>query len=139
MKRRYELQDWEWLAVEPLLPPQRPARGRPGRDHRTVLDAIFWLARSGAGWRDLPARFGPWASVSTRFYRWRNSGLFGRMLAALQRAADARGELDWETHLVDSTVIRAHQHAAGARRGAKGGRKQSASGARAAASRPSFT
>lgn len=143
MKRRHELQDWEWAVVEPLLPPQRPARGRPGKSHREMLDAMFWLARSGASWRDLPERYGPWKSVSTRFYRWRDSGLFGRLLAALQAAADARGELDWSAHMVDSTIIRAHQHAAGARRGkgrgAKGGRKQSALGAAGAASRPSCT
>lgn len=100
-----------------------------------MLNAMFWLARSGATWRELPERYGPWKSVATRFYRWRDSGLFGRLLAALQAAADARGEVDWSLHLVDSTIIRAHQHAAGA----KGGSRRSASAARAAASRPSCT
>jgi len=80
-----------------------------------MLNAMFWLARSGATWRELPERYGSWHSVASRFYRWRDSGLFGRMLAALQTAADARGEVDWSLHLVDSTIIRAHQHAAGAK------------------------
>jgi len=133
--RRYELADWEWAVMEPLLPPERPARGRPGRSHRRMLDAMFWLARSGATWRELPERYGPWKSVATRFYRWRDSGLFARLLTVLQAAADARGEVDWNLHLVDSTIIRAHQHAAGA----KGGKRQSASGAVEAGSAPSFT
>lgn len=103
-----------------------------------MLNAVFWLARSGATWRELPERYGSWESVATRFYRRRDSGPFGRLLAALQAAADARGEVDWGLHLlhlVDSTIIRVHRHAAGA----KGGRKRSASGAAEAGSAPSFT
>jgi transposase len=96
-----------------------------------MLNAMFWLARSGATWRELPERYGPWKSVATRFYRWRDSGLFGRMLVALQRTP--RGEVDWSLHLVDSPIIRAHQHAAGA----KGGGRQNALAARAGASAPS--
>lgn len=59
--------DWEWRVVEPLLPPERPARGRPGRSHRAMLDAMFWLARSGATRREVPERYGSWKSVATRF------------------------------------------------------------------------
>lgn len=96
-------------------------------------NAISWLARSGATWREPPGRHGPWKSVATLFHRWRDGGLLGRLLAAPQ-AADARGEVDWSPRLVDSTIIRAHQHAAEA----EGGRKRSASGAAGAGSAPSF-
>ena len=67
-------------------------------------------------WADLPARYGPVGTVSSRFYRWRQAGVFERVLRRLQAQADARGDLDWDLHFVDATVVRAHQHAAGARR-----------------------
>ena len=66
---RGDLSDAEWARLEPLLPP-RPVTGRPPKDHRPVLNALLWLARTGAPWRDLPERFGPWRSVATRFCRW---------------------------------------------------------------------
>lgn len=100
--------------LNPLLPPQRSRTGRPARDHRTVLSGILWVLRTGAPWRDLPARFGPWSTVWNRFRRWSAAGVWQRVLAALQRKADRAGQLDWDTHYVDGTVIRAHQHAAGA-------------------------
>ena len=79
-----------------------------------VLDALLWLDRTGAPWRDLPERFGPWRSVATRFYRWTRSGLWDRVLAALrQRKADA-GELDGRLYSIDGSVVRAHVAAAGA-------------------------
>ena len=120
--KRYELTDRQWRRLEPLLPPQRPRTGRPSHDHRTILDGILWVLRTGAPWRDLPERFGPVGTVSSRFYRWREAGLWQRVLSALQAEADARGEVDWDLHFVDATIVRAHQHAAGARRsGAVGG------------------
>lgn len=97
-----------------MLPPQRPLTGRPARDHRTVLGAILWVLRTGAPWRDLPERFGPWSTAWSRFRRWTAAGVWARVLTALQRDADRRGQLDWTTHFVDGTVVRAHQHAAGA-------------------------
>jgi transposase len=133
--RRHELTDREWVRLARRLPPQKPARGRPAKDHRTMINALLWLDRTGAPWRDLPERYGPWQSVATRFYRWTKSGLWPQILAELQAEADAVGGLDWAAHVVDSTVVRAHQHAAGA----KGGRRTKRSGARAAASRPSST
>lgn len=99
---------------QPLLPPQRRATGRPARDHRTVLGAILWVLRTGAPWRDVPERFGPWSTAWNRFRRWTAAGVWARVLEALQRAADRGGQLDWGTHYVDGTVVRAHQHAAGA-------------------------
>jgi transposase len=127
---RHELTDAAWRRLALLLPPQRPAVGRPARDHRTVINAMLWLTRTGAPWRDLPERYGPWPTVATRFYRWTRSGLWQRLLAELQRDGDAAGRLDWSVHMVDGTNIRAHRHAAGA----KGGRKTKRSAARAAVS-----
>jgi len=120
--KRYGLTDRQWRRLEPLLPPQRPRTGRPSHDHRTILDGILWVLRTGAPWRDLPERFGPVGTVSSRFYRWHKAGVWQQVLSALQAEADARGEVDWDLHFVDVTIVRAHQHAAGARRsGAVGG------------------
>jgi transposase len=76
---------------------------------------MIWLARTGAPWRDLPSQYGSWKTVASRFYRWRRNGIFQRLLAEAHRRADACGELDWLCHYVDGSVVRAPQHAAGAR------------------------
>src|SRR5436190_20776025 len=115
MARRHELTDAQWERLAPLLPPEKPPTGKPNRDHRTVLDAIIWKLRTGAPWRDLPERYGPWSTAYGRFRRWRIAGLWDRLFAAVQAAEDAAGRLDWEVHFVDGTVVRAHQHAAGAK------------------------
>ena len=115
--RRHELTDAEWERLAPLLPPERPPTGRPSKGHRLVVNGILWKLRTGAPWRDLPERYGPWASVHTRFRRWRLGGVWDRVLAAVQTEADAEGKLDWSVHYMDGTVIRAHQHAAGAKGG----------------------
>ncbi len=112
--KRHELTDAQWRRLQPLLPPERPPTGRPNHDHRTILNGILWVLRTGAPWRDLPERYGPVGTVSSRFYRWREAGLWDRVLSALQAEADARGEIDWDLHFVDATIVRAHQHAAGA-------------------------
>jgi transposase len=120
--KRYALTDAQWRRLEPLLPPERPPTGRPNHDHRTILNGILWVLRTGAPWRALPERYGPVGTVSSRFYRWRQSGVWQRVLEALQAQADAEDLLDWDLHFVDASVVRAHQHAAGARRtGAMGG------------------
>lgn len=116
--RERELTDEQWAALEPHLPPQRPPTGRPARDHRLIVEGILWRLRTGAPWRDLPARYGPWQTVYTRFRRWQRAGVWDRVLAALLAAADARGALDWSLHFLDGTTIRAHPHAAGAKKGA---------------------
>lgn len=133
--RRHELTDAEWERLAPLLPPQRPRTGRPAKDHRTIVNALLWLSRTGAPWRDLPERFAPWRTVATRFYRWTRAGVWQRVLSELHRLGDAGGRLDWSAHMVDGTSVRAHRHAAGA----KGGRSGRASAARAAASAASST
>jgi transposase len=113
------LTDAAWAQLAPLLPPQKPRTGRPAKAHRAVVEGILWVLRTGAPWRDLPERFGPWHPIASRFYRWVAGGVWDRVLAALQRRADVAGALDWRTHDVDGTVIRAHQHAAGARKGVR--------------------
>ena len=115
-KRRYELSDAQWARLEPLLPPEKPDTGRPNNDHRQVVNGILWVLNSGAPWRDLPRRYGRVGTVSSRFYRWRQSGVWQRVLEELQALADAEGRVGWELHFLDSTVVRAHQHAAGARK-----------------------
>ena len=116
--RDRELTDDRGAALAPHLPPQRAGTGRPAKDHRTVVEAILWRLRTGAPWRDLPERYGPWQSAYTRFRRWQRAGVWDRVLAALQAAADERGDLEWTLHFLDGTVIRAHPHAAGANKGA---------------------
>jgi len=118
--QRHALTDREWTRLEPLLPKRR--MGRRPKDHRLILDALLWLAKAGAAWRDLPERFGPWRTVATRFYRWTKVGLWDRLLAELRRIADAAGGIDWEVHLVDGTSVRAHRCAAGAKGGGSGRR-----------------
>ncbi|WP_420082299.1 IS5 family transposase (plasmid) [Streptomyces sp. JL4002] len=112
--RRHELSDAEWDLIRPLLP--RPALGRPRLDDRMVLNGIVWKFRTGVPWRDVPERYGPWTSLHTRFRRWAADGTFDRMLQTAQAQADAAGDIDWLVS-VDSTIVRAHQHAAGARKG----------------------
>lgn len=116
--RRHELTDEQWRRLAPLLPPERPATGRPNHDHRRLLNGILWRLRTGAPWRDLPERYGPWETVSSRFRRWQMAGVWDRILTALQAEGDAAGALDWSLHFVDGSVVRAHQHAAGAKKGA---------------------
>ena len=114
---RGELTDAQWATLEPLLPPEKARTGRPGKNHRQIINGVLWIDRTGAPWRDLPSRYGSWHTVSSRFYRWRKAGIWSRILAALQAKADNEGRLDWELHFVDGTVVRAHQHAAGAKKG----------------------
>ena len=136
MGHRGELSNAQWEQLAGLLPPGRPAVGRPNLDHRVILNGILWKLRTGAPWRDLPERYGPWSTVYSRFFRWRRAGVWDRLFAAVLARADAAGELDWEVHFVDGTVIRAHQHAAGAKGGTRSGRRWAAA---AAASRPRST
>jgi transposase len=116
MKRR-DLTNEEWEKLQPLLPPQKPKTGRPALDHRQIINGILWLLRTGAPWRNMPQRYGIWSTISSRFYRWRKAGIWDRLLKEIQEKADAANQLDWQTHYVDGTVIRAHQHAAGAKKG----------------------
>ena len=140
MRKARELTDDQWAALAPHLPPQRARTGRPAKDHRLVVEGIVHRLRTGVPWRDLPERYGPWQSVYTRFRRWQEAGVWDRVLAALQAEADARGDLDWSLHFLDATNIRAHPHAAGAKKGdATGAAATRPSAAPAAAGAPSST
>src|SRR5215212_7533870 len=103
-------------ALGAVATPTAAADRPPQPRSRTIINGILWVLRTGAPWADLPERYGPVGTVSSRFYRWREAGLWQRVLEALQAQADAAGLLDWDLHFVDASVVRAHQHAAGARR-----------------------
>jgi transposase len=134
-QRRHELTDDQWDRLAPLLPPQRPRTGRPAKDHRTVLNGMLWVLRTGAPWRDLPGRYGSWQTVSSRFRRWRKAGMWAQVLTALQTEAAHDGTLDDTLAMIDGTSIRAHHQAAGAKKGAP----MPNSGAAAAAGEASCT
>jgi transposase len=111
---RGELTDRAWAQLAPLLP-RNQRRGGRWCDHRRVINGILWKLRTGAPWRDLPERYGPWQTCYDRFIRWRRDGTWDRLLAHAQTKSDAVGELEWVVS-VDSSSVRAHQHAAGARK-----------------------
>ena len=118
MPPRHSLTDEQWAILKPLLPPEkRTTAGRPSMSHRRVINAVLWLCRTGSPWRDLPGEFGSWSSIATRFYRWQEDGIWYSVFSKLREITDAKGLIDWDMHCVDSTVIRAHQHAAGGKKG----------------------
>ncbi|MFJ3880773.1 IS5 family transposase [Streptomyces sp. NPDC090077] len=117
------LTDAQWARIEPLLPDRTPKRGGRWRDHRQVIDAIAFKYRTGTPWMDLPEHFGSWKGAHNRLRMWAADGTWGKVFTALLAQADAEGDLDWVV-AVDSTIVRAHQHAAGARQ--KGPRPASA-------------
>lgn len=108
---RFDLSDGEWAIIQPLLP-NKP-RGVPRTDDRRVLNGIFYILRTGSPWRDLPERYGPYTSVYNRYNRWAKAGVWLRVFEALrQRSPES-------LHLIDSSIVRAHQHAAGGKKGAR--------------------
>jgi transposase len=111
---RYELTDEQWELLKGLFPRQK--RGGKWKDHRTVLNGMLWVLRSGAPWRDMPERYGKWKTVHSRLGRWRGDGTFDRVLKALQIRLDKQGKIDWDLWLVDGSSIRASRVAAGARK-----------------------
>jgi transposase len=124
-RRRGELSDTQWAQLAPLLPPERPKkRGHPWQPHRQVLNGILWRLRTGAPWRDVPARYGPWQTCYDRYVRWQQQGLWIQIRQALQAQQDAAGRLHWAAGSLDSTIVRAHQPAAGAPGGAHGPQRE---------------
>jgi transposase len=112
---RHDLTDEEWAQLEPLLPDRTPRRGGRWADHRKVVNGVLWRTRTGAPWRDLPECYGCWQTVYDRHRRWSADGTWAAVLGELRRGCDAAEGPDW-TVAVDSGAVRAHQHAAGARR-----------------------
>jgi transposase len=112
--RRHELTDEQWQVIEPLLPPPG-TKGRPRVDDRRVINGMLFKAKTGVAWRDLPERYGLWKTVYNRFWRWSRNGTLTDLVKHARVIAEAIDELDREV-AIDSSIVRAHQHAAGARR-----------------------
>ena len=123
------MSDEEWAFHERFILAVRAQNGRKPMNHRLALDGIFWIARTGSPWRDLPEEFGKWSSVYRQFRRWTLAGTWEVMLEALNEAGAGHGSVQ----MIDSTIIRAHQHAAGA---LKKGMRTRVLAALAVASRP---
>ena len=105
---RYDLTDAEWSVIKPLLPMNR--RGVKPRNNRRVLNGIFWVLRTGAPWRDLPGRYGPYTTAYNRFNRWRKDGTWDHLMDAVVSAHDGN------VQMIDSSVVRVHQHASGVKK-----------------------
>jgi transposase len=110
---RRELTDVQWSRIESLVPGKKGDRGRPGEDNRLFVDAVLWILRTGAPWRDLPPEFGIWNSVYVRFNRWSRKQVWVSLFKALS------DDPDFEHIMIDATIVRAHQHAAGGKGGLK--------------------
>lgn len=115
---RKMLRNDQWERIEHLLPGKAGDRGVTAKDNRLFVEAVLWIARTGSPWRDLPPQLGNWHNVYTRFSRWGKSGVWQRVTEAV------RTDADLQALLLDSTIVRAHQHAAGAQK--KKARKRSA-------------
>jgi len=107
---RKMLRNDQWERIEHLLPGKASDRGVTAKDNRLFVEAVLWIARTGSPWRDLPPQLGNWHNVYTRFSRWSKSGVWQRVVEALS------GDSDLQAVLLDSTIVRAHQHAAGAQK-----------------------
>ena len=110
--RRYEVTDDEWERVKCYIPEKQEShsRGRPSKDSRTMFDGIFWIFRSGASWRDLPNRYGPWQTVYKRFAKWSEAGIFEKIFT------DLAAEADMQDISIDSTCIKVYKASAGAKK-----------------------
>ena len=112
MLRRYELTDEEWNRIAPLLPPENTGKqGRPRKDNRIILNGMVWLARSGAPWRDLPERYGSLQTVYSCFRKWIDVGILDNIFRILSLEAEL------EELSIDASIVQAHQHSAGAKKG----------------------
>ena len=119
MVRRHELEDAEWDLVRDLVERRPHGSGRQVEEPRRLLNGVFWILRTGAPWRDLPGRYGPWKTVYHRFNLWQKQGVIDQMLERLQLRLDEQGHIDWELWCVDGSSVRAAKAAAGA--GKRGG------------------
>ena len=119
--KRHELTDEQWALVDSHVPRSTARTGRPARDRRTLLNGIFWILATGAPWRDLPERFGPWQTVYDHFRTWRQRGVFAAVVEALQVKLDRDGYIDWDLWCVYGSSVRAARAAAGADKKASSG------------------
>jgi transposase len=113
MEYRHEISDSDWEGIKDLLPPENTGEGRPSKPNRDMINGMLWIAKTGSPWRDLPERFGPWQTVYSRFNRWSKDSAFEKLFQALTQDADMQAVA------IDSTSCKAHQHAAGAKKGLK--------------------
>lgn len=109
--QRHALRDDQWERIKDALPGKPGDRGRSSPDNRLFIEAVMWIGKTGAPWRDLPASYGKWSSVHKRFMRWSQKGVWQMIFNTLAAQADT------EWLMIDSTIVRAHQHAAGAKGG----------------------
>jgi transposase len=112
-ERRHELKDSEWAAIADLFPAAK-ATGRPARSTREVFNGVMWVLKTGAPWRDLPDRYGPWQTVYRRFRAWDREGVLDRILKRLRLKLDEDGYIDWSEVFIDGSSVRASAAAAGA-------------------------
>ena len=105
---RYDLTDFEWSVIEPLLPMDR--RGPKPKNNRQIINGMFYILRTGCPWRDLPERYGPYTTVYNRFNRWRKAGIWDRLMDAIVKAHDGK------VQMIDSSIVRVHQHASGVKK-----------------------
>ena len=107
--RRHDMTDAVWERLRPHLPGGEGQRGRPAHDNRRFIDAVCWILRTGAPWRDLPPDYGDWKNTHRRFCRWRDRGVWAGLLEAVIE------DPDFEWLMIDASYIKAHPHSAGAR------------------------
>jgi transposase len=105
---RYDLTDFEWSVIEPVLPMDR--RGPKPKNNRQILNGMFYILRTGCPWRDLPERYGPYTTVYNRFNRWRKAGIWDKLMDAIVKAHDGK------VQMIDSSIVRVHQHASGVKK-----------------------
>ena len=114
MAKRHEVSDEEWSVLDSVIPKSAATTGRPARDRREMLNGVLWILSTGAQWRDLPERLGPWETVYTTFRRWRKAGVYDAILDALHVRLDQAGKIDWDLWCIDGTSVRGSRSAAGA-------------------------
>jgi transposase len=112
--KRHEVSDEEWAILDPLIPQSKAKTGRPPRDRRQMVNGMMWILSTGAPWRDLPERFGPWETVYGYFNTWRANSVFDAILDALHLRLDQNGHIDWDLWCIDGSSVRATRAAAGA-------------------------
>src|SRR5919198_24532 len=123
MRHRHELPDSSWQRIAHFFPPagHRPRRGRPLEDHRRILNGILWRLHTGAPWRDIPDRYGPWETLYGRFRRWRRDGTWAKAPTPLRGALEGGARRARDLWLVDATVFRASRAASGAEKKSRRG------------------